>query len=82
MSFTTKSLIVSVAAVLVMAATLTLRGKESPASVHAQLTPAQLAELRPPPPAKPEQPRVSAPVNDPSDLPPPPDDDPEDGNGS
>ena len=81
MSFTTKSLIVSAAVALAMAATLTLRSKESPAQ-HPQLTPAQLADMAQQRPAKPEPPRVSAPVNDPSDLPPPPDDDPEDGNGS
>ena len=81
MSFTTKSLIVSTAVALVMAATLTLRSKESPAQ-HPQLTAAQLAEVRPPAPSKPEPPKVSAPVNDPSDLPPPPDEEIEDGNGS
>jgi len=80
MSFTTKSLIVSVAVALVMAATLTLRSKQSPAQ-HPQLTPAQLAEMKPAP-SKPEASRQSAPVNDPSDLPPPPDDEIEDGNGS
>jgi hypothetical protein len=81
MSFTTKSLIVSVAVALVMAVTLTLRSKQSPAQ-HPQLTPAQLAEVKPPPPSKPEASKQSAPVNDPSDLPPPPEDEIEDGNGS
>jgi hypothetical protein len=80
MSFTTKSLIVSVAVALLMAATLTLRSKQSPAQ-HPQLTPAQLAEMKQSP-SKPEASKQSAPVNDPSDLPPPPDDEIEDGNGS
>ena len=81
MSFTTKTLIASTAVALILAATLTLRSRETRAD-HPQLTPAQLAEVSPAKPSMPEPTRVSPPANDPSDLPPPPDDDPEDGNGS
>jgi hypothetical protein len=81
MSFTTKTLIASTAVALILAATLTLRSRETHAQ-HPQLTPAQLAEVSKVMPSTPEPPKASQPTNDPSDLPPPPDDDPEDGNGS
>ena len=67
---------------IVIAGTIALRTRPSP-SPAGRLTPAQLSEMTPAP--KPEPPRAISPkVNDPSDLPPPPDDEPEveDGNGS
>lgn len=82
MSPLAKSLFATLSVAVVVAATLSLRGKPAPAP-HAQLTQAQLAEMAPPAAASPA-PRMSAPVNDPADLPPPPADEPdlEDGNGS
>jgi hypothetical protein len=80
MSPIAKSLLASLAIALVVAGTISLRGRSAPAAEHPRLTREQLAEIKPQ--SKPEPPKVSAPVNDPSDLPPPPDDDPEDGNGS
>ena len=80
MSPVSKSILAALAIALVIAGTLALRGPSSPA-VAAQLTPKQLAEMVPP--QKPQPPKLATrPVNDPADLPPPPDDDPEDGNGS
>ena len=83
MSPLAKSLFATLSVAVVVAATLSLRGKAAPAA-RPQLTQAQLAEVSPPP-APPAPPRLTAPVNSPSDLPPPPpDDEPdlEDGNGS
>jgi hypothetical protein len=82
MSPLSKSLLAVLGVSAVVAGTLSLRGGSAPAP-RPQLTASQLAELQPP--AKPEPPKATAkPVNDPSDLPPPPDDEPdlEDGNGS
>lgn len=83
MSPLAKSLFAALSVAVVIAATLSLRGKSAPAS-HPQLTQAQLAEVAPAPAAPPAPPRMTAPVNDPSNLPPPPADEPdlEDGNGS
>ena len=81
MSPVSKSLVASLAIALVVAGTLALRGRSVP-EPRPQLTSAQLAEIAP---TRPEPARMSPrPVNDPSDLPPPPDDEPdlEDGNGS
>ena len=82
MSPLAKSLFATLSVALVIAATLSLRGKSAPAPPP-QLTQTQLAEMSPAAaPAAPS--RMTAPVNDPSDLPPPPEDEPdlEDGNGS
>ena len=82
MSPLAKSLFATLSVAVVVAATLSLRGKPAPAP-PAHLTQAQLAAMAPPAAASPA-PRMSAPVNDPADLPPPPADEPdlEDGNGS
>ena len=81
MSPLAKSLFAALSVAVVMAATLSLRGKSAPAS-RPQLTQAQRAEV--PAPPQPAPPRMTEPVNDPADLPPPPDDEPdlEDGSGS
>ena len=83
MSPLAKSLFGSLSVAVVIAATLSLRGKSAPAA-HPQLTQAQRAEIPAPAAAQPAPPRLTAPVNDPADLPPPPDDEPdlEDGSGS
>ena len=82
MSPLAKSLFAAFSVAIVVAATVSLRGKSAPAA-RPQLTQAQLLEVSPSA-APPAQPRLTAPGNDPSDLPPPPDDEPdlEDGNGS
>ena len=81
MSPLAKSLFAVSSVAVVIAATLSLRGKPAPAP-RPQLTRTQVAEMSPTaPPAAPS--RMTAPVNDPSDLPPPPpDDEPDLENGS
>jgi hypothetical protein len=77
-----KSIFVALSVAALIGGTLALRGK-SAAAPAATLTPAQLTELKPSPRPEPER-MAPHPVNDPSDLPPPPEDEPEveDGNGS
>ena len=65
---------------VVIGATLALRMKPDAPVVHAQLTPAQVAEIKPQP--RPESPKVTPPVERDQDLPPPPEEDLEDGSGS
>lgn len=74
----TKTFLVFMAIALVVAGTIALRSEPAPAHATAQLTPAQVAEIRP---QQQPQPSVSAQAKD--DVPPPPaEDDLEDGNGS
>ena len=77
-----KVIFATLSVALVVAATLSLRAKSAPAGSPPALTQQQLAELAPPSKPQPPPAKMTAPVNDPSDLPAPPDDDPEDGNGS
>ena len=82
MSPIAKSLFAAFSVAIAVAAAVSLSGKSAPAA-RPQLTQAQLLEVSPSA-APPAQPRMTAPVNDSSDLPPPPNDEPdlEDGNGS
>src|SRR2546423_6512968 len=81
MSSLTKTMIAMSAVAVVITVTLSMRAR-SETMRHAQLTPAQAAQISP---ARPEPAVKSRPVNDARDLPPPPQDDEadlEDGNGS
>jgi hypothetical protein len=73
-----KFLLATLAVAAVVAGTLVLRPHAAPAVQHAELTPAQLAEIQPPKAEqpKPEAPKVVVAPPEPSD------DDLEDGNGS
>ena len=77
-----KMIFATLSVALVVAATVALRQKSAPAPAAARLTPAQLAEIHPPPKA-PEPPRaLSAPPDD-GGVPAEPDEpDIEDGSGS
>jgi hypothetical protein len=83
MSPVSKSVLAALGIAAIVGGTLMLRSDPQP-KPRPQLTPSQLAELGPQQPVKPEPPKVTAPKSDPSDLPPPPEEEPEieDGNGS
>jgi hypothetical protein len=73
-----KTFLAFMAIAVIVTGTLVLLPGSQPAGAPARLTPAQLAEMQPSPP----QPKATVKPADPSDLPPPPADDLEDGNGS
>lgn len=78
-----KWIFISLSVAMLVGATLALRNGTSSPSPAPTLTPSQLAELKPSP--APEPPKATLkPVNDPSNLPPPPEEEPEveDGSGS
>ena len=75
-----KSVLAAIGIAAVVGGTLALRMKPDASASHVQLTSAQVAEIKPQP--KSEPPKVSAPVDGDRDLPPPPDEDLEDGSGS
>jgi hypothetical protein len=77
-----KMILAALSVALVIGATIALRQRPATAPAHPQLTPAQLAEIKPPEKA-PEPPKaVSVPAHDGADVAEPDEPDLEDGSGS